>query len=127
MGRSERSRRSDYVCSNTATLILRTWLAELKPQAEALYRTGRAERLVQFVSERRAVWHARPNLYLAFRSAAFALRLYPHCRLDASEYVQRWSGDDFAWVGAVAASVWTRVWRRWRRRSCWPFSRSLYA
>ncbi|BBX47680.1 hypothetical protein MCOO_36950 [Mycobacterium cookii] len=97
-------------------LILRTWLAELKPQAEALYRTGRAERLVQFLSERRAVWFARPNLHLAFRSAAAALRLYPHCRLEASEYIQRWCGDDFARIGAHP--------REELRSSLWPWLRN---
>jgi hypothetical protein len=81
------------------TLILRTWPGELKPQAEALYRTSRAQRLVQFVSERQPVWSAEPNLQLAFRSAAAAQRLFPHCRLKADEYVKRWSGDDFTKVG----------------------------
>jgi hypothetical protein len=81
-------------------LILRTWLAELKPQAAALYRTGRAQGLMQLLSERRVPWYARPNVHLAFRNAPGALRLYPHCRLEASEYVRRWSGDDFAWIGA---------------------------
>jgi hypothetical protein len=40
------------------------------PQAEALYRSGRAQRLMQLLSERRGLWYARPNLHLAFRSAA---------------------------------------------------------
>ncbi|OBH94303.1 DUF262 domain-containing protein [Mycobacterium sp. E2733] len=96
-------------------LILRTWLAELKPQAEALYRTGRAEKLLKFLSERRTVWFARPNLHLAFRSAA-ALRLYPHCRLEAGEYVQRWSGEDFGRIGAHP--------REELRSSLWPWLRN---
>jgi hypothetical protein len=98
------------------TLILRTWLAELKPQAQALYRTGRARRLIQLLSRRRGRWYARPNVHLAFRNAAAALRLYAHCRLEASEYVQRWSGDDFAWVGAHP--------RDELRSSLWPWLRN---
>lgn len=85
---------------NGDTLILRTWLAELKPQAKALYKTVRAQRLIELLSPPDAVWHARPNVHLAFRNAAGPLRLYPHCRLEAGEYVRRWAGDDFAWVGA---------------------------
>ena len=97
-------------------LILRTWLAELKPQAEALYRTGRAQGLMQLLIERRAVWYARPNLHLAFRSAPAAQRLYPHCRLGASEYVHQWSGDDFAQIGAHH--------RDEIRQSLWPWLRN---
>jgi hypothetical protein len=98
------------------TLILRTWLAELKPQAKALYRTVRAQRLIKLLSEPRAVWHARANVHLAFRNAAAPLRLYPHCRLEAIEYVKRWSGDDFAWAGAHP--------RRELRSTLWPWLRS---
>jgi hypothetical protein len=98
------------------TLILRTWLAELKPQAQALYQTGRAHRLIQLLSERRGLWYARPNVHLAFRSAAGALRLYPHCRLEASDYIQRWSGDDFVQVGLHP--------RDQLRSSLWPWLRN---
>jgi len=42
-------------------LALCTWLAELKPQAEALYRTGRAQRLVGFLAEHPEAWRVRPN------------------------------------------------------------------
>ena len=98
------------------TLVLRTWMGELKPQAEALYRSDRAQRLMQFLSERQRVWYARANVHLSFRSAAAALRLYPHCRLEASEYVKRWSGDHFAWVGAHP--------REQFRSSLWPWLRN---
>jgi hypothetical protein len=98
------------------TLILRTWLAELKPQAKALYRTDRAQRLIKLLSDAGALWHARPNVHLAFRNAAGPLRLYPHCPLEAAEYVHRWSGDDFAWVGAHP--------REELRSSLWPWLRS---
>jgi len=97
-------------------LILRTWLAELKSQAKALYRTDRAQRLTQLLSEPCAVWHARPNVHLAFWNAAAALRLYPHCHLEAIEYVQRWTGGDFAWVRAHP--------RDGLRSSLWPWLRN---
>jgi hypothetical protein len=50
-------------------LVLGTWPAELKPQAEALYRTGRAQRLIDFVAGQPEAWRARPNVHLAFRNA----------------------------------------------------------
>lgn len=96
-------------------LILRTWLAEKKTQAVALYRTGKAQRLLRLLSEGRAVWYARPNVHLAFRNAAAPLRLYPHCHLDIAEYVRRWSADDFAWVGQHP--------RDELRSSLWPWLR----
>jgi hypothetical protein len=56
-------------------LGLVTFPAELKPQAEALYRTGRAQRLLNFLAEHREAWQARPNVHLAFRNAPVAQRL----------------------------------------------------
>ena len=82
------------------SLALSTFPAELKPQAEALYRTGRAQRLMDFVAEHPGAWQAMPNLQLAFHNAPVAQRLFPDCHLDITEYVHRWSGNDFAQVGA---------------------------
>ncbi|MGO9502589.1 MAG: hypothetical protein ACLPUO_13675 [Streptosporangiaceae bacterium] len=81
-------------------LALCTWLAELKPQAEALYRTGRAQRLVDFLAEHPKGWRARPNVHLAFRNAPVAQRLYLNCHLEISEYIHGWSGSDFGQIGA---------------------------
>lgn len=81
-------------------LVLCTWPAELKPQAKALYRTGRARRLMGFVAAHADAWQARPNMQLAFRNAPVAQRLFPHCHLEITEYVHRWSGDDFDKIGA---------------------------
>jgi hypothetical protein len=48
---SERSQRSGSCLQQQAEgLALGTWPAELKPQAEALYRTGRAQRLMDLVA-----------------------------------------------------------------------------
>ena len=82
------------------SLVLGTWPAELKPQAEALYRTGRAQRLLDFVAEHPGAWQARPNVHLAFRNAPVAQRLFLHCHLEITEYVRRWSGGDFAQIRA---------------------------
>src|SRR5712691_4389881 len=57
------------------SLALSTFPAELKLQAEALYRTGRAQRLMDLVAEHPEAWRARPNLQLAFRNAPVAQRL----------------------------------------------------
>ena len=82
------------------SLVLVTWPAELKPKAEALYRTGRAQRLIDFLAAHPGTWQARPTVYLAFHNAPYAQRLYPHCHLDPPDYIRRWSGTDFDQVGA---------------------------
>ncbi len=45
-------------------------------------------------------WQARPNVHLAFRNAPVAQRLFPHCHLGITEYIHRWSGNDFAQIRA---------------------------
>jgi hypothetical protein len=81
-------------------LVLGTFPAELKPQAEALYRTGRAQQLLDLVAEHPEEWQARPNVHLAFRNAPVPQRLFMHCHLEITEYVRRWSGNDFAQIRA---------------------------
>jgi hypothetical protein len=98
------------------SLALFTFPAELKPQAEALYRTGRAQRLMDFVAEHPGAWQAMPNLQLAFWKAPVDQRLFfPGCRLDITEYVHRWSGNDFAQVRAYRYDE--------IRESLWPWLR----
>lgn len=85
--------------------------AELKSQAEALYRTSRAWHLTDWLARRADVWHARPNVHLAFRNSAGGQRLYLHCHLPVDEYVRRWSGGDFAQVGEHSSDeVRQRLW-----------------
>jgi len=96
-------------------LALCTWPAELKPQAEALYQTGRAQRLMDFVAQNPGEWLARPNVHLAFRNAPVAQRLYLRCHLQITEYVHRWSGSDFA---QVRAHRYDEI-----RESLWPWLR----
>lgn len=63
------------------SLALVTWPAELKPKAEALYRTAKAQGLIDFLAAHPGTWQERPTVYLAFHNAPAAQRLYPHCHL----------------------------------------------
>jgi hypothetical protein len=96
-------------------LALCTWLAELKPQAQALYRTGRAQRLADFLTYRPGDWQARPNVHLAFWNAPAAQRLYLTCRQEIGEYIRNWADRDFARVGAYSGDK--------IRESLWPWLR----
>src|SRR5216683_6892009 len=96
MRRSGRRQCSGSLFSSTPTpYALFTFPAELKLQAEALYRTGRAQRLLDLVAEHPEAWRARPNMHLAFRNAPVAQRLYLHCHLETTDYIHRWMGNDF--------------------------------
>jgi hypothetical protein len=81
-------------------LVLCTWPAELKEQAEKFYRADMVARFLAFLAEEDQAWRAVPKPQLAFRSAAPIQRVYLRCDLDIAEYVNRWLGDDFAKVGA---------------------------
>lgn len=79
-------------------LALYTWPTELMPQAKAMYRTGRAQRLLDFLAGDPGPWRARPNVHLAYRGAPVEQRLYLSCRLGIDVYIRNWMGDDFARV-----------------------------
>jgi hypothetical protein len=92
-------------------LVLGTWPAELKPKAEALYRTGRAQRLIDFLAAHPGTWKARPNVHLAYHNAAAAQRLYVHCHLETTDYIRGWAGKDFDQVrahpyGSIREDLW---------------------
>lgn len=92
-------------------LALCTWPAELKPQAEAMYRAARVARFLGFVDSDEHLWTALPNLHLAYRSAPAQQRLYLGHQLDIHQYVPRWLGDDFARVGAHGRDLaWPSLW-----------------
>jgi hypothetical protein len=97
------------------SLVLLTWPAELKPQAEALYRTSRAGRLTGFLATHPDAWQAQPKIHLAFHNAPVAQRLYLHCHLEITEYVRRGSGADF---GKIGAHPFDRI-----REDLWPWLR----
>jgi hypothetical protein len=81
-------------------LLLQSYPAELKPQAEAFYKTDRAQRLLDLAAREHDRWHVQPNLQLAFRFATVPQRLFTRTCLEVDEYVRRWSGEDFSRVGA---------------------------
>ena len=79
--------------------MLGTWPAELKAQAEATYRTGRGQRIVDFAARMPAGWRVRPNVYLGHWRDSIPQRVYLSCGLGLEEYVLGWEGGDFAFVG----------------------------
>jgi hypothetical protein len=91
-------------------LTLHMWPGELKPQAEALYTAGRAERLSE-LHESLGPWQVEPQPLLGFRNAPKRTRVYLTCTLDAATYARRWQGEDWSHVGAhhrdtVLAELW---------------------
>ena len=80
-------------------LVLATWPAELKSQAEATYRTGRGQLILDFAAGMPAGWQVRPIGQLAYRFAAIPQRVYLTGDLGLDEYVHGWLGEDFAYVG----------------------------
>jgi hypothetical protein len=80
-------------------IVLATFPAELKKQAEATYRTTRAERILDFAAVAPAAWQLLPIVHLAYRFAAVPERIYLTCGLGLNEYVRRWEGQDFGYVG----------------------------
>jgi hypothetical protein len=96
-------------------LQLTSWPAELKPQAAALYRAGRAQRLLDFLAQHRGTWQAAPNVHLAYYTAAPGQRLYLTCGLDVADYIRRWTEGDLAMVGSYSAAQ--------VRQDLWPWLR----
>ncbi len=83
------------------TLTLHLWPGELKPQAQALYSAGRAERLAALdESAGDGPWRVAPQPLLGFRNAPKRVRVYLTCTLDAATYARRWQGEDWVHVGA---------------------------
>jgi hypothetical protein len=96
-------------------LQLSSWPAELKPQAAALYQTGRARQLLDFLARHRGTWQAEPNVHLAYYTAAPDQRLWLTCGLDVADYVRRWTERDFAMVGSYSAAQVLQVLWPWLR------------
>ena len=82
-----------------------------RAQAQALYRTGRAQRLTEFLADHPGTWQARLNVHLAFRNAPVAQRLYLTCHLEISEYIRNWDeGARHIGRGPTSGQVMMRVW-----------------
>jgi hypothetical protein len=92
-------------------IVLRTWPAELKPQAQAVYGTRVGETVLQLV-EGGGSWTAEPIPHLAFRTSRPHERFYFECPMTLRQYVESWSRpEDLAEVGqqetdAIASSLW---------------------
>lgn len=86
-----------------AGLALCTWPAELKRQAEATYRTGRAQRLIDFAAAHPQGWTIWPNVHLAYRLASIRERVYLHHHFHGDEgliqYINQWMGEDYGRIG----------------------------
>ena len=80
-------------------LVLGTWPAELKKQAEATYCTNKGQHILEFAARTPMGWRIWPNVHLAYRFASILQRIYLTCELDLNEYVRGWLGDDFKYVG----------------------------
>ena len=110
--RSRRASRGRYVRSRQvgSLLVAGSWRCRVSSHplrgaarggpAQALYGTGRAQRLAEILADHPRAWQARPNAHLAFRNAPVAQRLYLTCYLEISEYIRKWADSDFAKVGA---------------------------
>jgi len=89
--------------------IVGFWPAELKPQAEFLYRDGRALAMLEAAEARG--WETYPSPQLAFYTSPPALRLYVHPPLTAREYATQWEGDDGRMIGQYRRDeVWSTLW-----------------
>ncbi len=89
--------------------IVGFWPAELKPQAEFLYRDGRAQAILDAATA--SSWETSPSPQLAFCTSPPSQRLYIHPQISAAEYAGRWERTDGNWVGghrneAVRARLW---------------------
>ena len=73
-------------------LVLGTSPAELMKQAEATYRTGRGQRILDFAAGMPAGWRVWPNVHLAYRFASVLQRVYLTCDLGLDEYVRGLAG-----------------------------------
>ncbi len=87
------------------------WPAELKSQAEYLYRAGRGSAMV--VAARNCGWQVRPSPHLGFFNSRASQRLYMAPEIDAEVYAERWEGDDGREIGQHS--------REEVRQNLWPW------
>lgn len=92
-------------------IVVALWPAELKPQADYLYREGRGKAMV--LAARSRGWDVRPSPHLAFFTSAPSQRLYMTPDVDAEEYAERWEGADGRRIGQYSSED--------VRRELWPW------
>lgn len=78
-------------------IVVGLWPAELKPQAEYLYQSGRGVALVNAARERD--WQVSASPHLAFFTSPASRRLYMAPDIDAAVYAERWEGADGRQIG----------------------------
>jgi hypothetical protein len=87
-----------------AALVAAVWPAELKPQAHALYPTGRAAALLDAVEGSDDLMiEARPHL--AFRWSDRDQRVYLRPTIGLREYVRSWADEDLARVSYAPSQL----------------------
>jgi hypothetical protein len=93
------------------TVVVALWPAELKPQAQYLYRAGRSARMI--AAARSLEWGVVPSPHLAFWNSPPELRLYMAPDIAAEEYARRWEGPDGRRIGQHSAEELRRVLWPW--------------
>jgi hypothetical protein len=96
------------------SVLAALWPAELKPQAEYLYREGRA--LEMIAAARARSWEIRPTPHLAFFTAHPSQRLYMNANVSPEEYALRWEGADSGMVGRHPREALETILRPWLER-----------
>jgi hypothetical protein len=96
------------------SILIALWPAELKPQAEYLYRDGRAGRMIATARERS--WQIQPTPHLAFFNAHPSLRLYMSPEISPEEYALRWEGPDARMIGRHPRGALEGILRPWLER-----------
>jgi hypothetical protein len=92
-------------------IVVETWPAELKRQADYLYAGGRGRAMVTAARERG--WQVEATAHIAFFNSAPAQRLYTYPDVDAATYTKRWEGADGRLIGQHS--------RDELRRRVWPW------
>jgi len=92
-------------------IVVALWPAELKPQADYLYREGRGKAMV--FAARELGWDVRPSPHIGFFTSSPSQRLYMAPELDAADYAARWEGPDGLRIGQYSSAE--------VRQDLWPW------
>lgn len=91
------------------SLVLAVWPGELKDQARALYSTGRAAGLLDFVASSDDV-EVAASPHLAFRLSDRRQRVYLTPTIDVTEYVRSWADENLDRVAYPPSSLHDELW-----------------
>lgn len=96
------------------SVLVALWPAELKAQAEFLYKDGRALKMIGLARARS--WEVRPNPHLAFFNSHPSQRLYMTPAISAEEYAQHWERADARMIGRHPPDALKTTLRPWLER-----------